>query len=73
MITADQTVAGLPIRWTRDPRINAKLWLLLAAAVLLPVLVELSLPRAQSSHAIADDPKYVYASASDHRSAAHHK
>src|ERR1700751_1146160 len=45
MITADQAGAGLPVRWTTHPRINAKPWLLLAAAVLLPVLMALSLPR----------------------------
>jgi len=59
MITADQAGAGFPVRWTTHPRINAKPWLLLAAAVLLPVLMALSLPRSQSSRAIADDPEYV--------------
>ena len=43
MITADQARAGFPVRWTTHPRINVKPWLLLAAAVLLPVLVALSL------------------------------
>ena len=59
MITAEQVGSGFPIRWTTHPRINVKPWLLLAAAVLLPVLVALSLPRSQTSHAIADDPQYV--------------
>jgi hypothetical protein len=59
MITADQAGAGFPVRWTTHPRINAKPWLLLAAAVLLPVLMALSLPRSQPSRAIADDPQYV--------------
>ncbi len=59
MITADQAGAGFPVRWTTHPRINVKPWLLLAAAVLLPALVALSLPRSQTSHAIADDPQYV--------------
>jgi hypothetical protein len=59
MITADQAGAGFPVRWTRHPCINGKAWLLLAAAVLLPVLFALSLPRSQPSHAIADDPQYV--------------
>jgi hypothetical protein len=59
MITADQARAGFPVRWTTHPRINVKPSLLLATAVLLPVLVALSLPRSQTSHAIADDPQYV--------------
>jgi len=33
MITADQAGAGFPVRWTTHPRINAKPWLLVAAAV----------------------------------------
>jgi hypothetical protein len=56
MITADQARAGFPVRWTTHPRINARPWLLVAAAVLLPVLLALSLPRSKPSHAIADDP-----------------
>ncbi|MBV8417599.1 MAG: hypothetical protein JO251_20555 [Verrucomicrobia bacterium] len=59
MTTADQAGAGFPVRWTTHPRINAKPWLLVAAAVLLPALVALSLPHSQPSHAIADDPQYV--------------
>jgi hypothetical protein len=59
MITTDQTGAGFPVRWTTHPRINAKPWLLIAAAVLLPTLLALSLPRSEPKHAIADDPKYV--------------
>src|ERR1700741_3069778 len=64
MITADQAGAGLPVRWTTFPRANLKLWLLIPAAVLLPVLFALSLPRSQPSHAIADDPQYVLPSTS---------
>jgi hypothetical protein len=59
MIRADQAGAGFLVRWTTHPRIDAKPWLLVAAAVLLPVLVAVSLPRSQTSHAIADDPQYV--------------
>src|ERR1700739_7163 len=59
MITADEAGAGLPVRWTTVPRVNLKLWLLIAAAVLLPVLFALSLPRSQPSHAIAEDTQYV--------------
>jgi hypothetical protein len=60
MITADQAGADFPVRWTTHPRITAKPWLMAAAAVLLPVLMALSLPRSQPSHAIADDPQYVF-------------
>ena len=66
MITADQAGAGFPVRWTTRPRINAKPWLLVAAAILLPVLVALSLPRSQPSHAIANDPQYVLSNTSRH-------
>jgi hypothetical protein len=59
MITADQARVGLPVRWIAFPRVNLKLWLLIAAAVLLPVLFALSLPRSQRSHAIVNDPQYV--------------
>jgi peptidoglycan/LPS O-acetylase OafA/YrhL len=62
MITADQARAGLPVRWIAFPKVNLKLWLLIAAAVLLPVLFALSLPRSQPSRAIADDPQHVPAS-----------
>jgi hypothetical protein len=66
MITVDQAGAGPPIRWTAFPTVNLKLWLLIAAAVLLPVLFALSLPRSEPSHAIADDPQYVLPVTSRH-------
>jgi hypothetical protein len=66
MITVDQAGAGPPIRWTAFPTVNLKLWLLIAAAVLLPVLFALSLPRSEPSHAIADDPQYVLPATSRH-------
>ena len=66
MITADQAPTSLPVHWTTHSRINAKPWLLIAAAVLLPVLMVLSLPRSQLSHAIADDPRYVLPTTSHH-------
>lgn len=66
MITADQAAAGPPVRWTAFPTVNLKLWLLIAAAVLLPALFALSLPRSQSSHTIADDPQYVLPTTSHH-------
>jgi hypothetical protein len=59
MITADQGGAGFSVRWTTRPRINAQPWVLVAAAVLLPMLVALSLPRSKPLHAISDDPQYV--------------
>jgi hypothetical protein len=66
MITADQVGAGLPVRWTAFPKVNLRPWLLIAAAVLLPVLFALSLPRSHPSHAIADDPQYVLPATSHH-------
>jgi hypothetical protein len=66
MITADRAGAGFPVRWTTHLRINAKPWLLVAAAILLPVLLALSLPRSQPSQAIADDPQYVLSNTSRH-------
>jgi hypothetical protein len=59
MITASAADSGFPVHWIKPPKINAKAWLLVAAAVLLPVLFALSLPHSEPSHAIADDPKYV--------------
>jgi hypothetical protein len=66
MITADQAGAGLPVRWTPLPKINLTPWLLIAAAVVFPVLIALSLPRSRPSHAIADDPQYVLPSGLHH-------
>jgi hypothetical protein len=66
MITTAQAGTGLPVRWIAFPRVNLKPWLLIAAALLLPVLFALSLPRSQPSHAIADDPKYVLPTTSHH-------
>jgi hypothetical protein len=47
MITADQAGAGFPVRWTTTSWINAKPCFLIAAAVLFPILIALSLPRSQ--------------------------
>ena len=47
MITVDQEGAGFPVRWTTTSWINAKPCFLIAAAVLFPVLIALSLPRSQ--------------------------
>lgn len=66
MITADQAGVGPAVRWTAFPKVKLKLWLLIAAAVLLPVLFALSLPRSRPLHAIANDPQYVLPSTSRH-------
>jgi hypothetical protein len=57
MITARPAESGFPVHWIKHPKINVKAWLLVAAAVLLPILFALSLPRSEPSHAIADDPQ----------------
>ena len=66
MITADQAGAGLPVRWSTRPKVDPRPWLLSGAAVVLPVLVALSLPRSRPSHAIAEDPQYVFPTTSHH-------
>jgi hypothetical protein len=66
MITADQAGVGPAVRWTAFPKVKLKLWLLIAAAVLLPVLFALSVPRSQPLHAIANDPQYVLPTTSRH-------
>jgi len=66
MITADQAGVGPAVRWTAFPKVKLKLWLLIAVAVLLPVLFALSLPRSQPLHAIANDPQYVLPTTSRH-------
>jgi len=59
MITTGSTIPGFPIKWTRQFTINAKAFLLIGGAVLLPIFFALSLPRSEPSHAIADDPQSV--------------
>lgn len=66
MVTADQAGVGPAVRWTAFPKVKLKLWLIIAAAVLLPVLFALSLPRSQPLHAIANDPQYVLPTTSRH-------
>jgi len=39
-------------------KVNAKAWLLVAAAMILPVVFALSLPRSKSSRAVAEDPQW---------------
>ena len=45
MMTADPADSSFPVRWTTPPKINAKAWLLVAAALLIPVVLALSLSR----------------------------
>jgi hypothetical protein len=59
MITARPAGSGSPVRWIKHPKSSAKACLLVTAAVLLPVLFALSLPRFEPSHVIADDPQYI--------------
>jgi hypothetical protein len=66
MTTASPADLGFSIHWTKHPTINAKACLVIAMAVLLPILFALSLPRSMTSQAIADDPRYVPSNTSYH-------
>jgi hypothetical protein len=55
-----------PVRWIKHPKINTKALLLVAAAILLPMVIALSLPRSGPAHPIAEDPQFVLPSASSH-------
>jgi hypothetical protein len=46
MITTSATDSGFAVRWIKLPKINAKAIVLIAMAVLLPILVASSLPHA---------------------------
>jgi hypothetical protein len=59
MTTADPAESGNSVRWIKHPRINTKAFLLVAAAIFLPVIIALSLPRSGSAHEIAEDPQFV--------------
>jgi hypothetical protein len=59
MITTGSTDPNFPVKWTKQFTINAKAFLLIGGAVLLPIFFALSLPRSEPSHAIANDPQYV--------------
>ena len=64
MTTAATGESGSPVHWNKHPRINTKALLLVSAAILLPVVIALSLPRSGPAHAIAEDPQFVPPSAS---------
>ena len=66
MTTTATGEAGSPVHWTKHPKINSKALLLVAAAILLPVVIALSLPRSGPAHAIAEDPQSVPPSTSSH-------
>jgi hypothetical protein len=66
MTTAALAESSFPVHWIRHPKVNAKAWLLVAAAMVLPVVFALSLPRSKSSHAVAEDPQWVPSTTSPH-------
>ena len=59
MTTARPANLESPVYWLKRPKINTKACLLVAASILLPILIALSVPHSGPSHAIADDPQYV--------------
>jgi hypothetical protein len=66
MTTAATGESSPPVHWVKHPRINTTALLLVAAAILLPLVIALSLPRSGPAHAIAEDPQFVPPSASSH-------
>jgi hypothetical protein len=67
MTTAALAESSFPVHWIKHPKVNAKAWLLVAAAMVLPVVFALSLPRSKSSRAVAEDPQWVPSTTSRHR------
>ena len=67
MTTAATGESSSPVHWIKHPKVNAKAWLLVAAAMVLPVVFALSLPRSKSSRAVAEDPQWVPSTTSRHR------
>jgi hypothetical protein len=59
MTTAGPADLGVAVHWLKRPKINTKACLLVAGAVLLPILFALSLARSEPSHRIAHDPQDV--------------
>jgi hypothetical protein len=47
MTTAALADSSFPVHWIKHPKVNAKAWLLVAAATVLPVVFALSLPRSK--------------------------
>jgi hypothetical protein len=66
MTTAATGESSPPVHWIRHPRTDTKALLLVAAAILLPVFIALSLPRSGPPRAIANDPKDVLPEPSYH-------
>ena len=67
MTTAALAESSFPVHWIKHPKVNAKAWLLVAAAMVLPVVFALSLPRSKSFHAVAEDPRWEPSTTSPHR------
>jgi hypothetical protein len=67
MITTGSTDPGFPVKWIKQFTINAKAFLLIGGAVLLPIFFALSLPRSDPSHATANDPQYVPSNSVRHK------
>jgi hypothetical protein len=67
MTTVSPADFGFSIQWVKQPTINAKAWLLISAAMVLPVVFALSLPRSKSSHTVAEDPQWVPSTTLRHR------
>ena len=59
MITTGSTDPRFSVKWTKQFTINAKAFLLIGGAVLLPIFFALSLPRSGTSHAISENPQHV--------------
>jgi hypothetical protein len=59
MTTAALAESSFPVHWIKHPKVNAKAWLLVTAAMVLPVVFALSLPPSKSYRAVAEDPQWV--------------
>lgn len=66
MTTAATGGSSSPVHWIKHPKINTKALLMVAAAILLPMFIALSLPRSGPAHAIADDSQFLPPSAPRH-------
>jgi hypothetical protein len=66
MTTAALAESSFQVHWIKHPKVNARAWLFVAAAMVLPVVFALSLPRSNSSHAVAEDPRWVPSTSSRH-------
>jgi hypothetical protein len=66
MTTAALAESSFPVHWIKHPKVNARAWLFAAAAMVLPVVFALSLPRSKCSHTVAEDPQWVPSTTSPH-------